>query len=151
MTTATGNQDVATRDGQQPAPTSGHDAGQQREPGASAEARREERTIVPAVDIFEDADGITVLAEMPGVSKERLNVEADRNKLLIEGDVSIELPAGMEAIYADVQATRYRRVFTLSGELEPDRIAGQLKDGLLTVRIPKRAEFRPRKIEVRTA
>jgi HSP20 family molecular chaperone IbpA len=55
----------------------------------------------------------------------------------------------MEALYADVRVTHYRRSFTLSGELEPDKIEASLKDGVLTVRIPKRAELRPRKIEVR--
>jgi HSP20 family molecular chaperone IbpA len=54
----------------------------------------------------------------------------------------------MEALYADVRVTHYRRSFTLSGELEPDKIEASLKDGVLTVRIPKRAELRPRKIEV---
>jgi HSP20 family molecular chaperone IbpA len=87
---------------------------------------------------------------MPGVSKDRLNVQADRNSLLIEGDVVIDMPAGIEALYADVQATKYRRSFVLSGELETDQIEANLKDGMLTVRIPKRAEFRPRKVEVRT-
>jgi HSP20 family protein len=115
----------------------------------AAKAREEDFALAPPVDIFEDANGITVQAEMPGVSKDRLNVQADRNNLLIEGDAEIDMPAAMEALYADVQATKYRRSFVLSGELETDRIEANLKDGLLTVRIPKRAEFRPRKIEVR--
>jgi HSP20 family protein len=118
---------------------------------AGAKAREDELTLAPPVDIFEDAHGITVQAELPGVAKDRLNVQADRNNLLIEGDVAIDMPSGMEAVYADVQATRYRRSFVLSGELETERIEASLKDGLLTVRIPKRAEFRPRKTEVRTA
>jgi HSP20 family protein len=117
----------------------------------ATKARAEELTLAPPVDIFEDAHGITVQAEMPGVSKDRLNVQADRNSLLIEGEAVIDMPAGMEALYADVQATKYRRSFVLSGELETDRIEANLKDGVLTVRIPKRAEFRPRKIEVRAA
>jgi len=124
----------------------------QREPAeVQAKAREQELALAPAVDIFEDAHGIVVQAEMPGVSKERLNVQADRNNLLIEGDMVIEMPTGIEAVYADVLATKYRRSFVLSGELETDRIEANLKDGVLTVRIPKRAEFRPRKIEVRAA
>ena len=116
-----------------------------------AKARHQELVLAPAVDIFENAHGITVQAEMPGVAKDRLNVQADRNSLLIEGDVVIDMPAGLEALYADVHATKYRRSFVLSGELETDQIEANLKDGVLTVRIPKRAEFRPRKVEVRTA
>jgi HSP20 family molecular chaperone IbpA len=111
--------------------------------------RDEQPVLRPQVDIYEDAHGIMVQAEMPGVSKERLNVQADRNNLLIEGEAEIDMPQGMEAIYADVQATRYARSFVLSGELETDAIDAKMKDGVLTIRIPKRSEFRPRKVEVR--
>lgn len=114
-----------------------------------SKGREEQPVLRPLVDIYEDAHGITVQAEMPGVSKERLNVQADRNNLLIEGDAAIDMPEGMEAIYADVQATRYARSFVLSGELETDAIDAKMKDGVLTIRIPKRSEFRPRKVEVR--
>ena len=107
-----------------------------------------ETVLVPAVDIFEDAHQITVQAEMPGVSRDKLNVQADRNGLLLEGEMVIEMPAGMAALYADLQTTKYRRSFVLSGELETERIEASLKDGLLTVRIPKRVEFRTRKIKV---
>lgn len=120
------------------------------ESSTAVESRTRQRDVVliPAVDIFEDAHQITVQAEMPGVSKEGLNVQADRNTLLIEGDVALVLPTGMSALYADLRSTKYRRSFTLSGELETAQIAASLKDGLLTVRIPKRLEFRTRKIKV---
>jgi HSP20 family protein len=104
--------------------------------------------LIPVVDIFEDAHQITVQAEMPGVSRDTLNVQADRNELLIEGDMQIDMPTGMAALYADLQTTKYRRTFVLSGELETERIEATLKDGLLTVRVPKRVEFRTRKIKV---
>jgi HSP20 family molecular chaperone IbpA len=120
-----------------------------REPAAvEKKAQEDDFALVPAVDIFENAQGITVLADMPGVSKDKLNIQADRNALLIEGDAVIDMPQQMEALYADVQSTRYRRTFVLSSELDADRIEASLKDGVLTVRIPKRAEFRPRKIDV---
>ena len=67
---------------------------------------------------------------------------------LIEGDVALDLPTGMSALYADLRSTKYRRSFSLSSELETAQIAASLKDGLLTVRIPKRVEFRTRKIKV---
>lgn len=137
----TARQNVAAR---------GPQAAEAQQPQAEQVARREdEPTLVPAVDIFEDANGITVQAEMPGVSKDRLNIQADRNALVIEGDVVFDMPEGMEALYADVHATKYRRSFALSSELEPDRIEASLAEGVLTLRIPKRAEFQPRKIEVR--
>src|SRR5579863_6952428 len=104
--------------------------------------------LVPPADVLEDADGITLYLDMPGMSKERLKVEADKNALVIEGDLQFSMPAGMEALYAELQSTRYRRTFTLSGELDAERISANLKNGVLTLQIPLRAEVRPRKIEV---
>jgi HSP20 family protein len=110
--------------------------------------RESEAVLRPVVDIYEDAEGITLLADMPGVSRERLNLEVDRDALTIEGIAHIEMPEGMEALYADIRSTRYRRSFALSGELDTDAIKASLRDGVLKVYIPKRAEVRPRKIEV---
>ena len=112
--------------------------------------RREPETVIRApVDIFEDAEGITLLADMPGVNKERLNLEVANDSLMVEGEVNIDMPEDMEALYADVRSTRHRRSFALNGELDTGEIDATLKDGVLRVRIPKRAEARPRKIEVR--
>jgi HSP20 family molecular chaperone IbpA len=104
--------------------------------------------MLPPADVYEEAEGITLQLDMPGVSKDRLNLTADKNALTIEGTAQIDLPQGMEALYADVRSTFYRRSFVLSDELETERTEATLKDGVLTVRIPKRAEVRPRRIEV---
>ena len=102
----------------------------------------------PPVDIFEDAQGITLKADMPGVSRDRLNIQVDKDTLAIEAQLAIDMPEGMEAMYADMRATRFRRSFTLSHELEADKISAQMNDGVLTLRIPKREEVQPRKIQV---
>ena len=115
------------------------------------ESKPEERVIRPAVDIFEDATGITVHADMPGVSKDRLNIQIDSDSLSIDGEINIPAPENMDAAYADVRSSRYQRSFSLSRELDSDNIEAGLRDGVLTLRIPKRAEHKPRKIEVRTA
>lgn len=116
-----------------------------------ADAPRDaEQAIRPAMDIFEDKTGITVQADMPGVSRERLNVHIDSDTLSIEGDVDIPMPEGMEAVYADIVSTRYQRSFSLSSELDAAKIDASLKDGVLILRIPRREEHKPRKIEVRT-
>jgi HSP20 family molecular chaperone IbpA len=118
----------------------------------SSEVKKRQRdadtVLRPFVDIFEDAGGITLLADMPGVSRERLKIEVGKDVLLVEGDARIDMPDNMEALYADVRSTRYRCSFGLSGELDTDEIEASLKDGVLSVHIPKRAELRPRKIEV---
>ena len=111
-------------------------------------SKEQEPAIRPLVDIFEDEAGIVVQADMPGVSKERLDIHVDSDTLSIEGVADIAMPEGMEALYADVRATRYQRSFSLSSELDPTNADATLKDGVLTLRIPKRAQYQPRKIEV---
>lgn len=110
-----------------------------------------ESALRPAVDIFETEDGITLQADLPGVSKDRLNVRLDGTNLLVEGRIGI-MPQdqAQQPVYADVRSAVYRRSFMLSQELEADKVDANLKDGVLTVRIPKRAELRPRRIEVRS-
>ncbi|BAO44197.1 Hsp20/alpha crystallin family protein [Thiolapillus brandeum] len=107
-----------------------------------------EASIRPAVDIFEDESGITLHADMPGISRDRLNVKVEGDTLTIEGDAEIPMPEGMEPLYADVQATHYQRSFTLSSEMDPDKVDASLTHGVLTLRIPKREEHKPRRIEV---
>ena len=117
--------------------------------GITREAAESERPIRPPVDIFEDNTGITVQADMPGVSRDRLDVHVDNDTLSIEGRAEIPTPGGMEALHADVRSTLYQRSFTLSSELDGASVEAGLKDGVLTLRIPRREEHKPRKIEVR--
>lgn len=118
------------------------------------EARAAERAaravLRPAGDIFEHENGITLMLDMPGVSKDRLDLQTDRNSLVVEGEVQIDMPQETESLYADVRCTRYRRSFSLSGEqLDTEAVEASLKDGVLRIDIPKRAEMKPRKIEVK--
>ncbi len=106
-------------------------------------------TLQPNVDIYETQDGITLVADMPGVPKEKLNLHIENDTLLIEGDIDLDLPEEIEPLHADVTAGRYQRSFTLSSELESSAIEASLKDGVLNIHIPKRVEARPKKIEVR--
>lgn len=139
-------QEVANRSGTDP-----------QQPGQGSEARTAAResagqaewTLVPDVDIYEDSDGIFVKADMPGVSKDRLDIQVNQDTLTIEGEARIDMPEDMEAQYADIRSTRYRRSFVLSTELDTDRIDANLRNGVLAIQIPKRAEAKPRKIEVK--
>ena len=115
------------------------------------EAREARRVMRPPVDIFEDDTGITLLADMPGVSKDRLDIQVDKDTLSIAGEVDISMPEGMEALYADIRSTRYERGFALSGEMDTEKIVAVLRDGVLSLRIPKRAELQPRKIKVQVS
>jgi len=113
------------------------------------EARTTGYALRPPMNVFEDAMGITLEADMPGVSKDRLRLQVDQDSLLVEGDIQLTMPDGMEALYADLRETHYRRSFALSRELDSEHVEASLKDGVLRLRIPKRAEVQPRKIEVR--
>ena len=106
--------------------------------------------LMPRVDVIEDDTGITILADLPGVPKDRLALRVEGETLQIEGDIASEMPEGMEAVYAEVQVPRYRRAFSLSRELDTAKIDAGLKDGVLTLRIPKAEHAQPRRIEVRS-
>jgi HSP20 family molecular chaperone IbpA len=121
---------------------------QARESSEMQTARAAEAALLPPVDIYEDATGITLKADLPGVSRERLSVQVDQDTLVIEGEAAIEMPGDMEALYADLRTTQFRRSFTLSRELQIDQIDAQMQDGVLTLKVPKRAELQPRKIQI---
>ena len=112
---------------------------------------QEEPALLPPVDVFEDASGITLYADMPGVTKDKLDLHVDGDTLAIEGSLGLELPEGMEASHAEVGLACYRRVFTLSKDLDASRISAELKQGVLTLRIPKADHAQPRRIEVKVS
>ena len=105
-------------------------------------------TVMPPVDIFEDESGFTVIADMPGVSKDQLTVRVTGDSLLIEGTASVPDIGNMELVYGEVQLPQYRRSFTLSRELDPGKIEAKLANGVLRLRIPKGEEAKPRRIDV---
>jgi HSP20 family molecular chaperone IbpA len=116
--------------------------------GAAQQQQQQQRSVLPDVDVFEDEQGITLLADMPGVPREQLEIKVEGDNLLIEGTVRTPTPDGLEAVYAEVRVPRYRRNFSLSRELDTSRIEANLKDGVLNLRIPKQAHAQPRRIEV---
>ena len=114
-------------------------------------APREDVALVPPVDVIEDSGGITLYADLPGVPKEKLNLQVDSGTLTIEGELGLEMPEGMESTHAEVSLPRYRRTFTLSRELDADKVSAEFADGVLKLRIPKAEHALPRKIEISVA
>jgi HSP20 family protein len=124
-------------------------AASRQEPQQRGDQRQSDtRAMLPRVDVFEDDTGITLLADLPGVPKDQLELKVDGDTLLIEGQVMPGTPERLEPVYAEVRLPRYRRVFTLSRELDPSRIEANLKDGVLNLRIPKQEHAQPRRIQV---
>ena len=100
---------------------------------------------------MEDSNKIQLIADLPGINKEGLGVRVDGNTLTIEGEVKLDLPTQLESTYAEIRSGFYQRSFTLSRELDENKINAELKDGVLTLTIPKREEAKPRRIEVKVA
>jgi HSP20 family protein len=107
--------------------------------------------VTPPVDVIEDATGITLIADMPGVAREALTLSVDDDTLTIEAPFLSGAAEGASASYAEVRTTHYHRSFTLSRELDSTQIDATLKDGVLNLRVPKIEKARPRRIEVRAA
>lgn len=105
-------------------------------------------SIVPAVDVFEDEHGITLKADLPGVSRESLNVRVEADQLTIEGQVTLGASEKLEPVYAEVRKAQYRRTFALSRDLDTGKIDAGIRNGVLTLRIPKAEQARPRRVEV---
>lgn len=117
-------------------------------PAAAADRPREDATLLPPVDVIEDAGGIILYADLPGVPKERLALQVEGDTLSIEGELALAVPEGMEASHVEVKLPRYRRVFTLSRELDPNKVEAKFEHGVLTLRIPKAEHAQPRRVEV---
>jgi HSP20 family protein len=112
---------------------------------------RQEPALLPLVDVVEDATGITLHADLPGVPKDRLNVRVDGETLFLDAEIVLALPQDMQASHAEVQRTRWRRAFTLSRELDPAKVSAELNQGVLRLRIPKAEHAQPRRIEVQVS
>ncbi|WP_423597806.1 Hsp20/alpha crystallin family protein [Roseateles sp. MS654] len=132
--------------------TAGQPAAGQTAPAQAASTatrRRDDFALQPPVDVIEDAQGITLYADLPGVPREQLQLRVDGDQLIIEAEMQLDLPAGLQSGHAEVTRQHYRRAFTLSKELDADQIAAELTHGVLRIRLPKAAHAQPRKIEVK--
>ncbi len=114
----------------------------------NTDARRNEAVLLPPVDVIEDPSGITLYADMPGVPKDKLELEVEGDTLTIRGTVALTVPQGMEASHAEVSLPGYRRVFTLSKELDADKVSAEFNHGVLRLHIPRAEHAKPRRIAV---
>ena len=109
---------------------------------------RQEPALLPPVDVVEDTTGITLYADLPGVPKDRLHVRVEGDQLTIEAEMVLALPQGMQASHVEVARARHARAFTLSKELDADKVSAEMTQGVLRVRIPKAAHAQPRRVQV---
>ncbi len=113
-----------------------------------APAPETEPVYVPRVDVRETAEGFAVVADLPGVDEKSVEATVQNRVLTIEGWTNTEKPQGYEELGREFGAGRFRRDFTLPDAVDPDRIQARVKNGVLTVAIPKKDEVKARKIQV---
>lgn len=107
-----------------------------------------EPVYVPRVDIHETAEGFTVVADLPGADEKSVEATVQNRVLTIEGWGRPEQPHGHEALGREFGGGRFRRDFTLPDAVDAERIQARVKNGVLTVAIPKKEEIKARKIQV---
>jgi len=112
-------------------------------------SQRAEPVLLPPVDIVEDAGGITLTADLPGVERNDLSIGIDGRTLTLDAPLRLGEAESLQSVYAEVRANRYRRSFELSSELDTAAVDANLKDGVLTLRLPKHERAKPRRIEVK--
>ena len=121
---------------------------QKREVESKQEATIPARVFVPATDIFETDEALTVILEMPGVDKDKVDVKVENDVLIIEGWIDFSRYEGLQPVYTEYNIGNYARSFQLSNKIDQDRISAELRDGVMTLVLPKSERAKPRKITV---
>jgi HSP20 family molecular chaperone IbpA len=103
---------------------------------------------LPTADIFEAEHSLTVVLEMPGVDKNNVDISVEAGVLTIEGRVDFAKYDGMQPVYTEYNVGHYRRSFSLSNKIDQTKIGAEMKDGVLTITLPKAEEAKPRRISV---
>ena len=116
-------------------------------------AEKEEKTVparyyVPYTDIYETEDALTVVMEIPGVDKDRVDIKIEEGILLVEGHIDFDNYADLQPVYTEYNVGHYSRRFSLSSKIDQDRISARMEDGVLTLKLPKAEEAKPRKIQI---
>jgi len=106
------------------------------------------RYFVPTTDIFETEDALTVVMEVPGVSKEAVDISVENEVLKIEAKIDPSKYEGMEPLYTEYNIGHFARSFTLSNKIDQQQISAKLEDGILTLTLKKAKEAMPRKISL---
>lgn len=106
------------------------------------------RYYMPTTDIYETNDALTVVMEMPGVEKTNVDIDVEQDVLTIEGKLDLTSYEGLEPVYTEYNVGSYRRRFTLSNKIDQTNISAELKDGLLTVILPKASGAKARTVPV---
>jgi HSP20 family protein len=121
---------------------------QKREVESKDESTMPARLFQPQTDIFETSEALTLVLEMPGVDKGSVEVKVENDVLEVEGRVDFSKYDGLQPLYTEYNVGHYARSFRLSSKIEQDGISAELKDGVMTLVLPKAEKAKARKIKV---
>jgi HSP20 family protein len=122
---------------------------QKREVEKAQEQTTPMRAFLPTADIYETEDALTVVLEMPGVDRDNIEVNVENGVLTVEGKINFGKYEGLQPIYSEYNIGPYRRSFRISSRVNQDNIRAELRDGVISLVLPKAAEAKPRRIEVK--
>jgi HSP20 family protein len=107
------------------------------------------RVFLPTSDIYEDDDALTVILEMPGVDRGNVEVRVEDGVLNVDGRLDFSKYDGLQPLYTEYNIGNYSRSFSLSNKIDQNKIAAEMKDGVLSLKLPKVKEAKPRTIQVK--
>ena len=105
---------------------------------------------IPAVDIFETENEITLLADMPGVSSDRVGIDPHEHPITLTGDVETQGSDKERVLLREYETGRFHRTFTVSDRIDQGKITASMSEGVLRLVLPKAEKAKPRRIEVKT-
>ena len=122
---------------------------QKREVEAKQETTIPARVFVPNADIYEDENELTVILEMPGVDKSNVEISVEGGVLRVSGRLDFSKYQGLQPLYTEYNIGHYSRSFSLSNKIDQNKIAAEMKEGVLSLKLPKVAEAKPKTIQVK--
>ena len=121
---------------------------QKREVEKKTETTTPTRVFVPVTDIFETPEALTVVLEMPGVDRNSVEASVENDVLTIEGRIDFTKYESMRPVYTEYNVGHYARRFEISDRIDQSKISAEIKDGVVTIVLPKGEQAKPRKIQV---
>jgi len=118
---------------------------------SATERIRSVKTFVPRVDIYENKDSLFLIADLPGVDEKTVDIELEKNVLTITGRVENGRIKDGTLMYSEYEIGDYERVFTLSDEIDRDKIVATVKNGVLRLELPRAEKVKPKKIAIQAA
>ncbi|KUG21445.1 heat shock protein, hsp20 family [hydrocarbon metagenome] len=112
---------------------------------------RNVKTFTPRVDIYETREALFLIADMPGVDEKTVDVELEKNILTIAGRVENGVVKGYSLVFSEYEVGDYERTFTLSDEIDREKIKATVKQGVLRLELPKAEKVKPKKIAINAA